>query len=1161
MGSKLMAAPKDLRKKSVKSTIQADSVNPLKKPIDQQQADVDEGTLTETTCTEESIEKTLTNIYEVASSNCPSLPDSIPEVIATYQGFSNRTFWPAREVSLNKNTKRELTGKNDDAVNLQPATQPMLLSSVLTPSILFASAIATIAAYQASQNETQIAAPNNLTNKLFITISNSVLNAGESATITLNFDSAPGNTFNLSAIKATQGNITNLRVSSNDPKVYLATYEATSPSVNGLVEISLNFPHLSQPASQYVFVTDTIASRINPKKDGHFQTQFYSSTSAATSGIEQLSALGGIGPDYGGSKNFSSDIWTKLQTQGLNTPFLFTFPGTYTAVNSGTSFSATNTEIYNAFYAQAYSAIQNSVANQVISSWYLPEEMRPWVTRDMDATRSAVSAIRRAETDLQVAPRPIQEYQPNHADVARLDSFHGLFDVISKGSYVQIGNPTLHSSTLLASQYLVKASRGDIGQQANAGAVGKDFTPYLALGASTDPVAGTSVEGFKNALRLDFYAAISQGIQGINIWSYATRAGFSSAWRDEYFNEYIALSREVNEILPDFGKAITQGARFENTSGSFPITADSDNTNAVSARFFYDGKIYLLLVNTDLRHTANFSLSGLGNFTQSKEVLVYNEAAWQQATTTLELGAESVKVFEFADPDNLYTPAGNIPQLKECSIQFKKGISNSNQVLTAESLQVSDTDQRGASNIQIDVWGGNQFGSNNFANDYFFTTNAPTVEITQFTLADLQAGRVSFHYSGHQANVDFSLRVTDDRGLTSGWKYFNIPFFSSRPDSAGGQLIFGDGSGSGGSGGYSTGNGGAGGGDDDVLNGTEYKDVIFGDGSGGGEGPCFGSGRATGRAGLAGGGNDSIYSGAGDDIVFGDGFNGTENIYSAASSFKLIGTKGGYGGGGSGGGETTGSIGGGGGGSTLMDNTLENTFAGQGNTVGVFKQVKAAYTGNNHLLPGSGLGVSANGNSSVNGDTSQISAYLSEVMYDKVALDISGSGGDERVFTQEMGAGDDFIDAGAGDDFVMGGYGNDFITCGSGNDTMWGRGGSISATLTSDSDIFKWNAGDAGANGAIDTIKDFVHWNGSIGDKIQITGLLQGFNANSSDLQQWVNLYTGVTVNGSVNSSKLVIDIDGLASNLVTQIIQLENVDLSGFTLNQLVSSAVIICA
>lgn len=211
MGSKLIAAPKDFTKKSVKSTIQAVSVNPLKKPIDhQQQADVDEGTLTETTCTEESIEKTTTNIYEIASSNCPSLPDSIPEVIASDTRFSNHTFWPASEVSLNKNTKRELTGKNDDAVNLQPATKPMLLSSVLTPSFLFASALATIAAYQASENETQITAPNNLTNKLFITISNSVLNAGESATITLNFDSAPGNTFDLSAIKASQGNITNL---------------------------------------------------------------------------------------------------------------------------------------------------------------------------------------------------------------------------------------------------------------------------------------------------------------------------------------------------------------------------------------------------------------------------------------------------------------------------------------------------------------------------------------------------------------------------------------------------------------------------------------------------------------------------------------------------------------------------------------------------------------------------------------------------------------------------------------------------------------------------------------------------------------------------------------------------------------------------------------
>ena len=46
MGSKLIAAPKDFTKKSVKSTIQAVSVNPLKKPIDhQQQEDVDEGTL------------------------------------------------------------------------------------------------------------------------------------------------------------------------------------------------------------------------------------------------------------------------------------------------------------------------------------------------------------------------------------------------------------------------------------------------------------------------------------------------------------------------------------------------------------------------------------------------------------------------------------------------------------------------------------------------------------------------------------------------------------------------------------------------------------------------------------------------------------------------------------------------------------------------------------------------------------------------------------------------------------------------------------------------------------------------------------------------------------------------------------------------------------
>jgi hypothetical protein len=95
---------------------------------------------------------------------------------------------------------------------------------------------------------------------------------------------------------------------------------------------------------------------------------------------------------------------------------------------------ATPQEIYDAFYDQAKKAIQDSTQHQVVSSWYMPEEMRPWVANDMGAIRKAVLAIRDAETELNVAAKPIQQYQPNHSDVARLNSFKALFDIVSKGS-------------------------------------------------------------------------------------------------------------------------------------------------------------------------------------------------------------------------------------------------------------------------------------------------------------------------------------------------------------------------------------------------------------------------------------------------------------------------------------------------------------------------------------------------------------------------------------------------------------------------------------------------------------------------------------------------------------------------------------------------------
>ena len=92
--------------------------------------------------------------------------------------------------------------------------------------------------------------------------------------------------------------------------------------------------------------------------------------------------------------------------------------------------------------------------------------------------------------------------------------------------------------------------------------------------------------------------------------------------------------------------------------------------------------------------------------------------------------------------------------------------------------------------------------------------------------------------------------------------------------------------------------------------------------------------------------------------------------------------------------------------------------------------------------------------------------------------------------------------------------------------------------------------GDAGASGAVDSIKDFVRWNGTSGDKLSIYPLLTGFTNGTSTLSDWVK--TGAinqTVNGVANSTVMTIDVDGSASGTVTQVIQFEGVNLlSGVT-------------
>jgi len=117
--------------------------------------------------------------------------------------------------------------------------------------------------------------------------------------------------------------------------------------------------------------------------------------------------------------------------------------------------------------------------------------------------------------------------------------------------------------------------------------------------------------------------------------------------------------------------------------------------------------------------------------------------------------------------------------------------------------------------------------------------------------------------------------------------------------------------------------------------------------------------------------------------------------------------------------------------------------------------------------------------------------------------------------------------------------------------------------LLFDNDTFVWNAGDAVVN-SVDVIKDFSAWNGTRGDKLDISKLLtNGYNSSSSTLSQWVSITNNSTndrpsgVSSPNTNTKIVIDIDGAGAGTVTQTIWLDgvNLTLNGTTLDQQLSA------
>lgn len=435
------------------------------------------------------------------------------------------------------------------------------------------------------------------------------------------------------------------------------------------------------------------------------------------------------------------------------------------------------------------------------------------------------------------------------------------------------------------------------------------------------------------------------------------------------------------------------------------------------------------------------------------------------------------------------------------------------------------------------------------------------------TLEDILLGKVTMAYTqadanqqGISARVDYTITQPSVRSEAEFKVSDSLAFKSS--DNA--MVIWGDGSGNGGSSSrYTSGSSGAGqngGGSNDSIVGTAQSDLIFGDGSGGGGGrhPYAGDPSGNSRGGLGGGGDDYIDAGEGDDIIFGDGFSGL------AGSNGI----GGYGGGGGGGvyGGGVGSVGfaggvGAGTGGTTSTASSAPTLGpvrgpGGGNSGG-----RGVQNGNiNDYVAETDVG--ANNTSTFNN-----SGAVSSTVTDARNQFLSGTG---QMFTQDIGQGNDVINGGAGNDYMMGGGGNDTITGGRGNDIMYGRGGNgwFNGQFLSginDNDVFVWKRGDA-VGSAIDVIRDFKIWDGTNGDRLDLSQLLEGYNKDTSDISQWViGIRNTTTQAGTMGwdagktGTAITIDVDGNGPGTNSQTIFLTNTNGLSADIHTLISNGTII--
>jgi len=311
-------------------------------------------------------------------------------------------------------------------------------------------------------------------------------------------------------------------------------------------------------------------------------------------------------------------------------------------------------------------------------------------------------------------------------------------------------------------------------------------------------------------------------------------------------------------------------------------------------------------------------------------------------------------------------------------------------------------------------------------------------------------------------------------------------------------------------------------------------------------------------------GNDIVFAGAGFDKIYGG--NGDDTLHGEANNDRLYGQNGNDTlNGGSGndrleGGSGNDILNGGLNNDRLVGGTGEDTLNGDDGNDYLYGQddddVINGGNGKDYLY-------GQDGNDTLNGDAGNDRLYGlngDDVINGGVGHDIIEGGanndtlsGDDGIDRLAGGTGNDILSGGLDDDTLYGEEGNDILRGDEGVDLLYGGTGNDILIGGAQADIIYGQSGQdifgfTSIDGTIDQIRDFTLL-GASRDSLNITDILNGYNAASDDLNDFVLLRTR-----SSDRTDLFINQDGQDDDW-TQIASLRSSDLTGVSIENLITS------